>query len=85
MQCSDLICPVSSHHMLDRLVTSRVIWQPRIGFEDFIVQYYNLSSICDQTLDLSTAEDSVASKPSLRHDASVLPDYDNVDIVLDTM
>lgn len=45
---------ITAYHVLNGLVTARVIWQPVINFEDETVHDDDVPSICNQSLNLSS-------------------------------
>jgi hypothetical protein len=52
----DFISRIPSYHMLDSFITAWMIWQPRVDLQDVIVNNDNMSSIGNESFNLTPTD-----------------------------
>lgn len=55
----DLVGGILSHHVLDRLVTSRVEWNPSIDLENTVVEDEHMFPVGNEALDVAARQNGV--------------------------
>lgn len=58
----DLVCGISTHDMHDGLVAARMIFEPRIKFEDLAVKDNDCHAVGNHALDLSSGQEVLLAR-----------------------